>query len=212
MSGALYWLSLAPDVIDVDVAALVSSDVDNRKDPLSDLIDRCKTAATGAKVCGLSLVDTRGDQQNLSRVCVEPHIVLEDNLLAPDRDRTHRGRYKGLGNIVAAKNFRPDALGEFFAVPVLILVGAWLAWTFAGGFRPLLSTAYGWLLMTKLGVALLAMSAGALNKQFITGLIQRAPARGRFWLSVTLAIEASLFFLAIALVTLATTAFPRTGI
>lgn len=99
-----------------------------------------------------------------------------------------------------------------FAVPVLIVVGAWLAWTLAGGFRPLLSTAYGWLLMAKLGAALLAMSAGALNKQFVTGLIQRAPARGRFWLSVTLAVEMSMFLAAIVLVSIATTVFPPTGI
>lgn len=100
----------------------------------------------------------------------------------------------------------------FLAIPALIVVGVWLAWKLAGGFDALLNSTYGWLLIAKLAAALAAMLAGALNKQFITGLVQRDPVRGRRWLSTTLTVEASLFCAAIVLISLATTTFPPIGL
>lgn len=96
------------------------------------------------------------------------------------------------------------------AVPALLVLGVWLSWQLAGGFSGLLVSVYGWLLLAKLALALLAMMAGAVNKQFVTSLITSQPKRGRKWLMATLTIEASLFLTAVTLISLATTVFPPT--
>jgi putative copper export protein len=91
------------------------------------------------------------------------------------------------------------------AIPVLIALGAWLAWTLAGGLEGLLGTTYGLLLLAKLAIGIVAMSLGALNKQVITAKVAADPAIGRKWLRVTLLCEATLFALAIIAVSAATT-------
>ncbi len=91
------------------------------------------------------------------------------------------------------------------AIPVLIALGAWLAWTLAGSPEKLFGTTYGLLLLAKLAIGIIAMSLGALNKQVITAKLAAEPAIGRKWLRVTLLCEATLFAAAIIAVSAATT-------
>jgi putative copper resistance protein D len=91
------------------------------------------------------------------------------------------------------------------AIPVLIALGAWLAWTLAGSPEKLFGTTYGLLLLAKLALGIAAMGLGALNKQIITAKIATDPAIGRKWLRVTLLCEATLFAAAIIAVSAATT-------
>ncbi len=91
------------------------------------------------------------------------------------------------------------------AIPVLIALGAWLAWTLVGGPEKLFGTTYGLLLLAKLAIGIVAMSLGALNKQVITAKVAADPAIGRKWLRVTLLCEATLFAAAIIVVSAATT-------
>jgi putative copper export protein len=91
------------------------------------------------------------------------------------------------------------------AIPVLIALGGWLAWTLAGGPEKLFGTTYGLLLLAKLAIGIVAMSLGALNKQVITAKVAADPAIGRKWLRVTLLCEATLFAAAIIVVSAATT-------
>ncbi len=91
------------------------------------------------------------------------------------------------------------------AIPVLVALGLWLAWTLTGGTERLLSTTYGLLLLAKLAIGIVAMSLGALNKQVITAKVAADPAVGRTWLRVTLLCEATVFAAAIIAVSAATT-------
>ncbi len=91
------------------------------------------------------------------------------------------------------------------AIPLLVVLGVWLAWRLAGGFAPLFGSTYGRLLILKLVVTLGAMGIGALNKQVVTGKMKDTPAVGRHWLRRTLAIETTLFVVAIVAVSAATT-------
>jgi putative copper export protein len=91
------------------------------------------------------------------------------------------------------------------AIPVMMLVGVWLAWRLTGGIGGLLYTVYGQLLLVKLGVALAALGAGAINKQVVTAKVGQTAATGRLWLRRTLACEALLFAAAILAVSAATT-------
>jgi copper resistance protein D len=95
--------------------------------------------------------------------------------------------------------------GAVVAIPVLFIAGLWLAWRIAGGVAPLLESEYGRLLLAKLAAASAALGLGALNKQVVTGVIIRAPERGRVWLKRTLAADALLFLTALLLVSWATT-------
>jgi putative copper export protein len=91
------------------------------------------------------------------------------------------------------------------AIPILVALGVWLAWRLAGGFAPLIASTYGLLLLLKLLVALAAMGMGALNRQVVTGKVRQNAAVGRRWLRTTLAIETTLFLVAIMAVSAATT-------
>ena len=91
------------------------------------------------------------------------------------------------------------------AIPLLLLLGVWLAFVLAGGVAPLFGSIYGWLLLAKLAAGLAAMGMGALNKQVVTTRIERDPAKGRRWLRLTLAFEAILFATALLAVSAATT-------
>jgi putative copper export protein len=87
-----------------------------------------------------------------------------------------------------------------FVIPVLFGAGLWLAWRIAGGLAPLLESGYGRLLLAKLAVASAALGLGALNKQIVTAMVAKAPARGHLWLKRTLAADALLFACALLLV------------
>jgi putative copper export protein len=96
------------------------------------------------------------------------------------------------------------------AVPILIAVGIWLAWTLAKGFSGLTATAYGHLLLLKLGVVSIALVLGALNRQIITTRVLRDPENGRRLLRFSLIGETLLFAIAVLAVSAATT-FVGTG-
>lgn len=102
---------------------------------------------------------------------------------------------------------RLDRFGTFalMLIPVLFVIGIWLAWRLAGSFDTVLSTLYGQLLLAKLSLALLALGLGAFNKQIVGKLVKSNPARGRRWLKTTLAVDGLLFSGALLLVVLATT-------
>jgi putative copper export protein len=91
------------------------------------------------------------------------------------------------------------------AIPLLVVLGLWLAWILAGGWDRLVGTAYGQLLLLKLAAALAALGIGAFNRQYVTALVGVHPDRGRRLLGRTLAIETVLFATAILAVSAATT-------
>jgi putative copper export protein len=92
-----------------------------------------------------------------------------------------------------------------WAVPVLFLLGAWLASSLAGGIPALISQPYGQLLVAKLSVALIALAMGALNKFRLTRAIANHEADGRKALQRTLLVELLIFVIALLLVAIATT-------
>jgi len=110
-----------------------------------------------------------------------------------------------LGNDVLLARLKRFSVIAMAAIPLLLLLGVWLAFVLAGGVTPLLGSIYGWLLLAKLAVGLIAMAMGALNKQVVTTRIERDPAKGRCWLRWTLAFDAMLFATAILAVSAATT-------
>lgn len=91
------------------------------------------------------------------------------------------------------------------AIPVLLALGVWLAWTLARGWNGLVATTYGQLLLAKLTVGLAAVGMGALNKQVLTARVAEHPEQGRRWLRYALSVEAALFAAAILAVSAATT-------
>ncbi len=91
------------------------------------------------------------------------------------------------------------------AIPIMIALGIWLAWTLTDGPERLLGTTYGLLLLAKLGAAAIAVGLGALNKQVVTLRIAADPAIGRKWIRISLLCEATLFAAAIIAVSAATT-------
>ena len=91
------------------------------------------------------------------------------------------------------------------AIPVLLALGVWLAWTLARGWDGLVATTYGQLLLAKLAVGLTTMGMGALNKQVVTAKVAEHPEQGFRWLRNALSVEAVLFAAAILAVSAATT-------
>ena len=91
------------------------------------------------------------------------------------------------------------------AVPMLVVIGVWLAYLLAGGLAGLTGSAYGALLLVKLAAAVAALGLGAFNKQIVTRVVAVDAARGRKLLARTLAGEAALFSVAVLAVSAATT-------
>lgn len=91
------------------------------------------------------------------------------------------------------------------AIPVLFVLGLWLAWLLTGGFGRLLTTAYGQLLLAKLAAATGALGLGAVNQRWITAAVAADARRGKQWLRRSLSAEALLFTIAILAVSAATT-------
>ena len=92
-----------------------------------------------------------------------------------------------------------------FVVPLLFLLGLWLAWRLAGGVQQLIASDYGRLLLLKLAVAAVALGLGGLNKLVTTPIMARDPLRGRRLLKRSLIAEATAFTAAIVIVAWATT-------
>ncbi|MBX9745521.1 MAG: CopD family protein [Hyphomonadaceae bacterium] len=90
------------------------------------------------------------------------------------------------------------------AVPLLFLVGLWLALLLAGGWTPLLTSLYGQLLLTKLGAATVALALGAYNKTIITTRLRTNPEAGRRALKLTLGLDSVLFLIALGAIAAAT--------
>ncbi len=90
-------------------------------------------------------------------------------------------------------------------VPVLFVIGMWLAVLLAGSVEALFSSLYGQLLLAKLAAASAALALGAYNKQIVARKLRQAPAEGRQALTVTLAFDTALFASALVLVGVATT-------
>ncbi len=92
------------------------------------------------------------------------------------------------------------------AVPALFGVGLALAVILAGSAQALVTTIYGQILLAKLSVACVILALGAVNKIVVSRAMATTPRRGRQLLAITLTVDAVLFFSALALVGLATTA------
>ena len=90
------------------------------------------------------------------------------------------------------------------AVPLLFLLGLWLALLLAGGWTQLLTSLYGQLLLAKLGVASLALALGAYNKTIVAARLRIAPQAGRRALKLTLGLDAVLFLIALCAIAAAT--------
>lgn len=90
------------------------------------------------------------------------------------------------------------------AVPILLLLGLWLALLFAGGWTPLLTSLYGQLLLAKLGAASFALALGAYNKTIVTARLRTTPEAGRRALKLTLGLDAVLFLIALIAIATAT--------
>ena len=80
---------------------------------------------------------------------------------------------------IRAAGLLVPAIMTLVMLPVLIALGAWLAWTLAGVPEKLFGTPYGRLLLANLAIGIVAMSLGALNKQVITAKVATDPATGR---------------------------------
>lgn len=91
------------------------------------------------------------------------------------------------------------------AIPVLLALGVWLAWTLARGWNGLVATTYGQLLLAKLTLGVAATGMGALNKQVLTAKVAEHSEKGRRWLRYALSVEAALFAAAILAISAATT-------
>lgn len=111
----------------------------------------------------------------------------------------------GVGDALLLWRLKRFSAIAIAAIPLLILLGVWLAWVLAGGFEPLVGSTYGRLLLLKLAAGLVALGLGALNKQIVTARMEADPTKGRRWLRLTLAFETILFAVAILAVSAATT-------
>ncbi len=89
-------------------------------------------------------------------------------------------------------------------VPLLFLLGLWLALLLTGGWTSLLTSVYGQLLLAKLGVASFALALGAYNKSIVTAQLRTAPEAGRRALKLTLRLDALLFLIALSAIAAAT--------
>jgi putative copper export protein len=90
------------------------------------------------------------------------------------------------------------------AVPLLFVLGLWLALLLAGGWSALLTSLYGQLLLAKLGAATVALALGAYNKTIVTKRLRTAPEAGRRALKLTLGLDAVLFLIALGAIAAAT--------
>lgn len=90
------------------------------------------------------------------------------------------------------------------AIPLLFLLGLWLALVLVGGWAVLLTSLYGQLLFAKLGATSLALALGAYNKTVVTTRLRIAPEAGRRALKLTLGLDTLLFLIALSAVAAAT--------
>lgn len=110
------------------------------------------------------------------------------------------------------------ALGRFgriglLIVPLLLVAGLILAWLLLGGIAPLFTTAYGQLLLGKLGLVALLLGLAALNKFRLVPALARGEDRARQALRRSILAESVLMAAVLLLTALFTTvASPRDGL
>jgi putative copper export protein len=90
------------------------------------------------------------------------------------------------------------------AIPLLFILGLWLALSLAGGWTPLLTSLYGQLLLAKLSAAVVALGLGAYNKACVTKRLRSDPGDRRRALKGTLGIDTVLFLIALCAIAAAT--------
>jgi putative copper resistance protein D len=141
------------------------------------------------------------ESPGLAPWAVAPHVLIAASWLVgpitlwPTRnleDATLAARVTRFSNFAVA------------AVPLLFLLGLWLALLLTGGWTPLLTSLYGQLLLAKLGAASVALALGAYNKTIVTTRLRIAPEAGRRALKLTLGLDAVLFLIALGAVAAAT--------
>jgi putative copper export protein len=194
----LAWAALGPSSMALGAGAVVGA---------AGLLTGSRLlAAIGAVVLAIGFGLT-GHTQGLTEPGLAPIVVAVHVLIAGFWIVAPIALYPaaGLGDNVLLMRLKRFSAIAVVAIPLLILLGAWLAWVLAGGFEPLIGSAYGQLLLLKLAVGVTAMGMGALNKQIVTARIEAEPAKGRRWLRRTLAVETILFAAAILAVSAATT-------
>lgn len=91
------------------------------------------------------------------------------------------------------------------AVPAMMVAGIWLTWTLTGSVERLVGSAYGQLLVFKLGLAAAALAAGAYNKLVLTSRLEHGQIQARAHLTMTLKAELTIFVAAVLAVSAATT-------
>lgn len=91
-----------------------------------------------------------------------------------------------------------------FAIPLLFVLGLWLALRLAGGWTALLTSLYGQLLLAKLLAASFVLALGGYNKTTVTARLRTAPEAGQRALRLTLSLDAFIFFVVLGAVAAAT--------
>ena len=104
--------------------------------------------------------------------------------------------------IARVKNFSTWAAA---LIPLLFILGGWLALRLAGGLDSLIASLYGQLLLAKLAVATGALALGGYNKLVVTKALELHPHRGRSMLRVALLVDLAFFATALIIVGWATT-------
>lgn len=194
----LSWTALGPSTIALGVGAIVGA---------AGLLAGSRIlAGVGAVVLSIGFGLT-GHTQGLAEPGLAPILVAAHALIAGFWVTAPITLYPAanLGDDVLLRRLKRFSAIAIAVIPLLILLGAWLAWVLAGGFEPLVGSTYGRLLLLKLTVGLAAMGLGALNKQIVTARMKLEPAKGRRWLRLTLTFDTILFAAAILAVSAATT-------
>lgn len=163
-------------------------------------------AAAGAVAISVGFGLT-GHSQGLSDPGIAPAAVAAHAAIAGFWIAAPVSLYPGkpLDNAKLVARLNRFSAVAIIAIPILIVLGAWLAWILAEGPERLVGTTYGRLLLAKLAIGFAAMGLGAVNKQIVTAKVAADPATGRRWLRTTLFLESVLFAAAIVAVSAATT-------
>lgn len=143
------------------------------------------------------------ENPGLAPLAVGLHVLIAMFWIAAPFALWPRRELQDAALVVRLKRFSTIAT---WIIPVLFMLGIWLAWLLAGGLTPLLSETYGQLLVAKLLAASIALTLGAINKLCLTRAIMQENPTGRRLLKITLTVELGVFVVALLLVGAATTA------
>lgn len=194
----LSWTALGPSTLAFGAGAILGA---------AGLMSGMRVLAASGAIALAAGFGLTGHTQGLSEPGLAPalasaHVLIAGFWVAAPRTLYPATSISDVALLARLKRFSAVAIA---AIPVLVLLGVWLAWVLAGGVEPLVGSTYGRLLLLKLAVGLAAMGLGTLNKQVVTGRMETDPAKGRQWLRLTLGLDAVLFTVAIVAVSAATT-------